>query len=639
MNLQKQSSSLAIEDQPRALGQLDLSELFRNGLKEDLAKEVAAYAAEKSVITVSEWAELRRYITASSIKGKYTWRDAPYQQGMMDAVHEPVHAVVYMIASQLGKTEVINNIIGYYMAEDPNPILVMYPTVPGAKAWSREKFQPMVDATPCLQELVPDVGREGKNTILFKQFPGGFLSIFGAQKPAGLAQRSAPILVADEVDRYPMSAGKEGDPLFLFHKRADSYRNAKHIISSTPTIEGASRIATWYEASDKRKFLVPCHKCHTFIELLWAQVIWNSEPHKAHYVCQHCDKPWTEEQRRASIMRGRWEASVETRLMSKPIAGFHLNWIYNVFPPKDPYLNRLHQAASEWTDAAKMGSGAKQVVINTGLAETYQDDEERIEVNVLVNRRKPFGALPNEIVYWTGGADLQKNRIVAEKLGWTADEETYGIEVKTFLGNPADISLWKAFDAWMRLPLQREDKVILKHGVVCVDCGYKGEFVRNYTRQRQTAGVFAVSGSSNEAAPAITRPRRYPGGVLVWTLGVNQIKDMVYSRLNLTEKGPGYCHFNGEDAGYTETHLKEICSEYPRVTFEKGRATRRFYCPPNTRNEGLDIRVYATAARIISGVDLKIVAKDLQPLKVSNTVGVNSPPPGTKKGFATSWRR
>lgn len=56
------------------------------------------------------------------------------------------------------------------------------------------------------------------NTLPHKQFSGGHISIVGANSPAGLASRPVRVVLCDEVDRYPVSAGSEGDPVPLKHE-------------------------------------------------------------------------------------------------------------------------------------------------------------------------------------------------------------------------------------------------------------------------------------------------------------------------------------------------------------------------------------------------------------------------------------
>ena len=118
--------------------------------------------------------------------------------------------------------------------------MVVMPTERDAEAWSKDRFSPMARDTPCLTGKISDPkSRDGSNKILHKRFPGGHLTIVGANAPSGLASRPIRILLCDEVDRYPFSAGAEGDPVNLAKKRTVTFWNRKIVLVSTPTIRGA----------------------------------------------------------------------------------------------------------------------------------------------------------------------------------------------------------------------------------------------------------------------------------------------------------------------------------------------------------------------------------------------------------------
>jgi phage terminase large subunit GpA-like protein len=136
---------------------------------------------------------------------------------MMDAVNDTtVESVVIMSSAQVGKTEILNNIIGYHVHLDPSPILLLQPTLEMAEAWSKDRLAPMLRDTETLRGLVKDPrSRDSGNTLLYKRFPGGHITMAGANSPASLASRPIRIVLGDEVDRYPVSAGTEGDPVSL----------------------------------------------------------------------------------------------------------------------------------------------------------------------------------------------------------------------------------------------------------------------------------------------------------------------------------------------------------------------------------------------------------------------------------------
>ena len=127
-----------------------------------------------------------------------------------------------------------------------------------------------------LEELLNEPKQRGEteSTLLQLHYPGGSLSITGANSPSSLSSRSCRLVLADEVDRMPFSAGEEGDPLSLAIKRSSTYFNRKIVMVSTPTIRGVSRIEQAYLESDQRQFWVPCPHCKTFQVLEWKQVQW-----------------------------------------------------------------------------------------------------------------------------------------------------------------------------------------------------------------------------------------------------------------------------------------------------------------------------------------------------------------------------
>ena len=128
---------------------------------------------------MTEWAEKHRRLSseASARPGAYRVKSAPYQQGPMDAVMDPeVQSITLMWASQTGKTEVINNIVGFYIAQDPSPILCLQPTLEMATTWSGDRLAPMVRDTEVLKRLVADPkARDSGNTKLHKGFSEGTL--------------------------------------------------------------------------------------------------------------------------------------------------------------------------------------------------------------------------------------------------------------------------------------------------------------------------------------------------------------------------------------------------------------------------------------------------------------------------------
>ena len=177
-------------------------------------------------LTLSQWADMYRMLSAESSAAPGRWHtdNAPYQREIMDAMGDPhVRKVVIMTAAQIGKTAMLMNLLGYYMHYYPAPVLVIQPTLDMAQAFSKDFLAPMLRDTPALRGLVDTKSRYSGNTILKKNFPGGHVTIIGANSAAGLRMRPIKVILADEVDAYPPSAGTEGDPLLLAQKRQTTF--------------------------------------------------------------------------------------------------------------------------------------------------------------------------------------------------------------------------------------------------------------------------------------------------------------------------------------------------------------------------------------------------------------------------------
>ena len=222
--------------------------------------------------TVSKWAETTRRLSQEAAAELGMWRNRPFQSEILDVLgpESPYQQVVLMMASQSFKTETLLNFLGYIIDVDPGPVLLVEPREVDAKAVSKDRVSPMIRDTPELRAKVGS-GKSGKRPGTRRSTsssPRAHLALRRELHPAGW--RCAPIryLMLDEVDRYPITSGREGDPCMLAIRRTDEYAwNKKIILCSSPTIEGESRISFAYEDSDQRRPEVPCPHCGEYQEL------------------------------------------------------------------------------------------------------------------------------------------------------------------------------------------------------------------------------------------------------------------------------------------------------------------------------------------------------------------------------------
>lgn len=533
-------------------------------------------------LSVAEWADRYRFISRehAAEPGRWNTDRAPYQRGIMDACSDPlIPDVVIMSSAQIGKTEVINNVIAYYADQDPAPILVIQPTLDMAEAWSKDRLAPMIRDTPRIREKFPPAkSRTPDNAILHKVFPGGHITVVGANAPSGLAARPIRILLCDEVDRYPSSAGTEGDPVSLGSKRQMTFWNRKKVRTSTPTIEGLSPIATAYEQSDQRKFWVPCPGCAAFQVLRWKNVAWeNNDPRTAHYVCAHCGIVLAEEAKTQMLAAGEWRPEQEFR----GVAGFWLNALYS------PWA-RWTDLVDEWL-RVQGNPEQLRVFVNTVLGETWREQGESVEPDPLMARREDYDTCPAGVGVVTMGVDVQADRLEVLIVGWGMAEESWRLGYETLRGDTTRADVWNDLDRVLATKYGG-----LPVAAACLDSGFHTDEVYRFVAPRQGRRVYAVKGMAGPGKALVGRPSKTNrAGVRLFPVGVDTAKDTLFARLKITAPGPGYLHFaTWLDAEY----FAQLTAEQVVVRHVKGRALRAYTKKQGRRNEALDLEVYAFAA-------------------------------------------
>jgi phage terminase large subunit GpA-like protein len=546
-------------------------------------------------LTVSEWADEYRRLSpeASAEPGRWFTARAEYQRGIMDAVSDPaVETVVVMSSAQVGKTEIVNNIVGYHVHQDPAPILVLQPTVEMAQTWSKDRLAPMLRDTPALRGRVKAPrSKNSQNTLLHKVFPGGHITMTGSNAPASLASRPIRIVLCDEVDRYPPSAGTEGDPVSLARKRSTTFWNRKIILTSTPTAAGMSRIEAEFEQSDKRHFHVPCPHCGTRQRMLWGNVKWLQDdagqhlPDTAAYHCGECGVVWSEADRQAAIRQGRWVATGQPGR----IAGFHLSELYSPWS-SIPDMARAFLSAKKNTETLR-------TFINTALGEPWEDRGEQVDQHGLYGRREKYAAdVPNGALLLTAGIDVQRDRIEMEVVGWGEGEESWNVDYRVIPGDPARDDVWQDLENALHADYQHETGTQMHITAAVIDSGDQTTRVYDFVQKSKHQRLFAGKGVPGPGRPVAKVSRATSGKkrrqVDLYQIGVDDAKGTIYARLKMTETGPGFCHFPlSRDAEY----FAQLTSEKLITRYRLGRPHKEWH-KVRARNEALDCRVYAFAA-------------------------------------------
>lgn len=627
-------------------------------------------------LSLSEWADRYAYLPpeTSAAPGKFLTAAAEYQREIQDSITEPQNQrIVLMMSAQSGKTQIQINAVGYYSHWQPSPIMVVQYSVDEAELFSKNRIAKTIRVTPVLRDIFPEARtRDSGNTLLNKEFLGGVLTIRGANSPAGLASRPVRILIPDEVDRYPESAGTEGDPIDLAEKRTTTFWNRKIIMASTPGDKGKSRIEEGYKESDQRRYYVPCPHCGEMQILEWGRLKYEFEAaddrdeegerkyriKEWYYICR--EGCLIEERAKFEMIRhGEWRSTA--RSVDGKTVGFHINALYS------PWVE-WSELIQEWLKAQGNMMRLK-TFINTRLAETWVVKGEGIDRSVLEKRREDYGAgLPSGVLFLTCGVDIQKDRIEASVWGFGLDSERWAIEHEAFFGDPGlpvghEESPWRKLDEFLNKQYQHNLGPTLRIACSLVDSGNGNHTKRIYefTESRELRRIYACKGASGSGKPLISTANRVgKNKVLVYGVGTDTAKQSIYGAIRIMQVGPGFVHFPLAEC-FNAEYFKQLESEQFVQPEDRGEAASARkageWIKKYERNESLDCAVYALAAVDILNpnygaiaANFKAKAERFQELreaeitdgKVQKSVPSKSqlsPLAGLQNAWVDAWRR
>lgn len=555
------------------------------------------------ILLVSEWADRFRILPPSSAEpGQWRTDRAPHTREVMDAlsVHRvDVCEVVLMWATQLAKSEVLNNWIGYIIDIAPSPILVVQPTEKTAQKYMRSRIRPMIESCPRLKRAIAAARKNGgADNLDTKDFPGGELTMAGGNAPAGIASMPKRFVGFDEVGRFPPSAGDEGDVMTIARRRTATYARSKVFAASSPGIAGQCQIEARYLQGDRRKRFVPCPHCGHFQHLRLGKrdgtggLVWlDGRPDDVKYQCEACGCLIDHGEKTAMLLLGEWRPTCEAQ-----VPGLQSYQLSSLYSPWMSWSKLVAEFLACGNDPAKL-----KVFVNTLLGETWADEQGGgVSVDAIYARREMYAAdVPGPVQVLTAGVDIQDDRIEVSIWGWGYAEEAWAVAHAVLDGSPESPEVWEHLDLYLRSRWLREDGRTLLVQAVAVDTGYKPQPVYTFCRDRFKRRVWAVKGMSGQGDLWPKRPPKKlkKSDVRLYGIRHDAAKEALWARLRSQPGGPGTVHLPAA-MWCTQDWCRQLTTERPKWTVNKrtGQSRRQWVKAEGKRNEAWDCFVYAYAA-------------------------------------------
>jgi len=615
--------------------------------------EVRRKIKPRQKLLPADWADKFYTIAEGSAKNqKWKTEDVEYTREILNAISDyNVEEITVMTSSQILKTTIGLIIIAYFIEYDPSPMLLLMPTIQAGEDYSKTKLEPTLYNIDSIKERLERKSRDGKNTTLFKEImPGIFLKIAGANSPVGLAANSVRIVIEDDIDRIPVSAGDEGDPCFLAEQRIESYRLHGHKIIrfSTPTNSGHSRIEAKYKLGSQEKFYVPCPHCNHMQILrffpkwdeekkeFYGGIIWDKDkdlmgktlqhyPETVRYNCEACRKDIPHINNTWMRLNGKWSA--DNPKIKKHRSFGALGRLYSS-------LSTWEQVVTEWLKAKEDPELIKGFY-NTVLGEVYVEDtslqisREQVAgyVEHYLTDKQPY--LPNEILFLTCAVDTHPDRLEIGVEGWNEHEENWLIHYEQFWGDTDKGEVYERLIEFLERKWKRKDGIELPIGLykdgrryyaALIDSGgymKNTQSVYDFTQAHQHNGIIAIKGRAGNGMPILLQQSlvgKYRNTILQ-NIGVDTIKETIWQRLKQKPGGPRTIHYTSAFCDFK--YFEGLFSEPPSPIFNKQTNTMVIIWKKKrgARNEPWDLKIYNYAAMKLASPDFEAIKNYYENIK------------------------
>lgn len=505
---------------------------------------------------------------------------------------------MFVCGTQMGKTELVFNLLGHTLTDRPKPCLYIGPTEDSVRTQAKDRFTDMAETTPALRDAADP--RSERQSTVERWYNGARCGFAWAGSGSQLRAHPAALALGDEIDAFAPIPG-EGDPVQLMRARVSNYHGSTVGLFSTPLLEETSRIWKWFLSGTKERWAWQCEACGKWfvptIEMLrWKKASEGKELQASARVhCTHCDQPYDDETRRR--LAGRYiphvigEDGVWTALEDRPDLTVRSFWASGVVSP----FRTIGRAAEELARAFRSGDPSEvQAATNTVGGEPFGLQGDTPGRAAVKDKRAVYDE-PAGVRFITVGCDVQAESVYFVVRGWGVNAESWLLDYGQVHGNTEYDDVWIAL-----VGVLESERCGMVSSLTLIDSGYRAPQV--YAFARRTPNVCPSKGRDTLSKPhhqafidESPRGRLVRSGIKLFHIHTDYWKQWVYGRIRWPAGTPGDWHV---PETVSDDYCEQVTNEIRTVI--KGKPAWK--TTGSRQNHFLDCEVNAAVAASVRNV-------------------------------------
>ena len=588
-----------------------------------LARGLSTFGVPEPV-TLDQWASQHFYLSKESSYVEQAWEAWPFQRAIMACIsNDDIREVNFKKSARVGYTKMLLAAVAYFIEHKRRNQALWQPTDGDSDEFVKTELEPMLRDVKVMRKAFPaHLSRHKDNTLQQKKFLGCILHTRGGKAARSYRRISVDNALLDELDAFDPDVEKEGDPITLAAKRVEGATFPKLVAGSTPGLKGFSLIDARFILADGRfSYAIPCPECGGFHAIAWGGKDENhgfrwvdDDPETVRHLCPHCSALITQGQYLAAAPAGRWQnedasVTIDHDGVFRNAAGaviaplrhiaFH---VWTAYSPLVTWSQLVREFMAAYAKAQEGDITKLKAFTNTTKGEAWEQDVEKTDADELKARadRRKLGVVPRGCVRLLAGVDTQDNRLEVVVWGYGRGCQMWKIDQRIFYGNPGEDALWADLAEYLfEHEFEHVSGQRLRiYGSAIDTGGHYAHAVYNFVQANAARRVFAVKGRSGrerhikDSATKVDidwRGRVKKRGAILWQVGTNLAKDLIYGRMQTTRPGPGYINFTSESS---DEFFKQMAGEIRAERVTAG-GTESRWTPIRKRVEAWDCTVYA----------------------------------------------